>query len=58
VTFHADADAPRETLDELCQAAMAHSPVFDSVTNGVPVQVALAEPEPAQPTTEAPPPPI
>jgi uncharacterized OsmC-like protein len=47
VTFDVDADAPPETIEELCQMAQRYSPVFDSVTNPVSVMVSLAEPEQA-----------
>jgi uncharacterized OsmC-like protein len=39
VTFRIKADAPEETLDELCQLAQKRSPVFDIVSNPVPVTV-------------------
>ncbi len=43
MTFHVDADAPREQLQELLEYAKNRSPVFDIVTNPVPVTVRLAE---------------
>lgn len=42
VTFKIQADAPEEKLKELCELAQKRSPVFDIVTNGVPVNVQLA----------------
>jgi uncharacterized OsmC-like protein len=39
VTFRIKADAPEETLDEICQIAQQRSPVFDIVSNPVPVSV-------------------
>jgi uncharacterized OsmC-like protein len=39
VHFKIKADVPDEQLQELCQLGSAHSPVFDSLTNGVPVAV-------------------
>ena len=42
VTFKIKADAPEEKLKELCELAQKRSPVFDVVTNGVPVKVQLA----------------
>ena len=42
VTCHIDADAPRETLEELCQFSRDHSPVFDTISNPVNVTVQLA----------------
>jgi uncharacterized OsmC-like protein len=41
VTFHVTSDAPRETLDELCNLAQRRSPVFDMVSNPVPVTVEM-----------------
>ncbi len=40
VRFRIKADVPDEQLQELCQLGPKHSPVFDSLTNGVPVLVA------------------
>jgi hypothetical protein len=34
-------DAPRETLDELCSLAQRRSPVFDMISNPVPVTVEM-----------------
>jgi uncharacterized OsmC-like protein len=39
VTFRIKADASEETLDELCQLAQQRSPVFDIISNPVPVSV-------------------
>jgi uncharacterized OsmC-like protein len=39
VTFRIKGNAPEETLDELCQLAQQRSPVFDIVSNPVPVSV-------------------
>jgi len=41
VTFRIKADAPEEKLQELCQLAQRRSPVFDIVSNPVPVSVRL-----------------
>jgi uncharacterized OsmC-like protein len=41
VTFLVTSDAPRETLDELCSLAQRRSPVFDMVSNPVPVAVEM-----------------
>jgi uncharacterized OsmC-like protein len=41
VTFKIKADAPDEKLKELCELAQKRSPVFDIVTNRVPVKVQL-----------------
>jgi uncharacterized OsmC-like protein len=35
------ADAPKEKLEELCRLAQMRSPVFDIVTNSVPVSIKL-----------------
>lgn len=43
VTFRVKGDAPRETLEELVQLAQKRSPVFDIVSNPVPVVVTLAQ---------------
>ncbi len=40
VTFRVKADADPETIDDLVRIAQERSPVFDIVTNGVPVRVA------------------
>lgn len=42
VTFKIEADAPEEKLDELVRIAQERSPVFDCVTNPVPVTVRRA----------------
>jgi uncharacterized OsmC-like protein len=39
VSFKIRADVPDERLQETCQLGPGHSPVFDSLTNGVPVSV-------------------
>jgi uncharacterized OsmC-like protein len=39
VDFKIKADVPDEQLQDLCKLGSAHSPVFDSLTNGVPVAV-------------------
>lgn len=39
VVMRVEADADAATLDELVAAAQKHSPVYDIVTNGVPVSV-------------------
>jgi uncharacterized OsmC-like protein len=39
--FKIDADVPDEELEELVQLGPSYSPVFDSVTKGVPVKVQL-----------------
>ena len=39
VTFVVTSGAPRETLDELCSLAQRRSPVFDMISNPVPVTV-------------------
>jgi uncharacterized OsmC-like protein len=41
VTFKIQADAPAEKLKELCELAQRRSPVFDIVSNPVPVSVRL-----------------
>jgi uncharacterized OsmC-like protein len=41
VKFRIEADAPRETLEELVRVAQQRSPVFDVVSHGVPVEVTL-----------------
>lgn len=43
VTFHVKSDAPREQIEKLCQYAQQRSPVFDTITNPVQVNVKLAE---------------
>lgn len=42
ITFKIKSDAPREQLEELVQIAQNRSPVFDIVSNPVPVSVKLA----------------
>jgi uncharacterized OsmC-like protein len=42
VTFAIKADAPAETIRALVQQSIARSAVFDVLTNGVPVSVAVA----------------
>jgi uncharacterized OsmC-like protein len=39
--FKIDADVPEEELQELVQLGPSYSPVFDSITKGVPVKVEL-----------------
>jgi len=39
VTFKVKADAPDEQLQEIVELGTGHSPVFDSLTKGVPVSV-------------------
>jgi uncharacterized OsmC-like protein len=39
--FRIKADVPDDQLEELCKLGPTFSPVFDSVTNGVPVEVSL-----------------
>lgn len=39
VNFKIKADVPEERLEEIVQLGTGHSPVFDSLTNGVPVSV-------------------
>jgi uncharacterized OsmC-like protein len=39
--FKIDADVPEEQLEELVQLGPTYSPVFDSLTKGVPVSVSL-----------------
>ncbi len=41
VTFKIKADAPVEVLQELCELAQNRSPVFDIISNPVPIQVRL-----------------
>ncbi len=41
VKFKIKADAPEEVLEELCQMARQRSPVFDIISNSVPVSVGL-----------------
>jgi len=41
IKFRIKADVPDEQLEELCKLGPTYSPVFDSLTNGVPVEVSL-----------------
>lgn len=41
IKFRIKADVPEEQLEELCQLGPTYSPVFDSLTRGVPVEVSL-----------------
>lgn len=41
ITFEIDGDAPREKLREIVEQSRARSAVFDVLTNGVPVTVAI-----------------
>jgi uncharacterized OsmC-like protein len=41
MVFKIDADVPQEQLEELVQLGPIYSPVFDSITRGVPVTVEL-----------------
>jgi len=41
MVFKIDADVPQEDLEELVQLGPTYSPVFDSITKGVPVSVSL-----------------
>jgi len=41
MVFKIDADVPQEQLEELVQLGPTYSPVFDSLTQGVPVSVEL-----------------
>jgi uncharacterized OsmC-like protein len=43
MTFRIKADVPDEELEALCKLGPTFSPVFDSVTRGVPVEVSLAK---------------
>jgi uncharacterized OsmC-like protein len=43
MVFDIDADASPEELEEIMRLGPTYSPVYDSVTKGVPVKVALAE---------------
>jgi uncharacterized OsmC-like protein len=44
VNFKIKGDAPQEKLREIVERAKARSVVFDIVTNGVPVEVAVDTP--------------
>src|SRR5439155_24790606 len=41
IKLSVEAEAPRETIDELVKIAQARSPVFDIFTNPVPVDITL-----------------
>ena len=41
MVFRIDADAPAEELEEIVKLGPTYSPVYDSVTNGVPVTVEM-----------------
>ena len=41
VYFKIDADVPDEALEDLVKLGPTYSPVYDSITNGVPVKVSL-----------------
>ena len=41
IKFRIKADVPDEQLEELCQLGPTFSPVFDSVSRGVPIEVGL-----------------
>lgn len=41
IKFRIKADVPDEQLEELCQLGPTYSPVFDSLTRGVAVEVSL-----------------
>jgi uncharacterized OsmC-like protein len=41
VNFKIKADVPDEELEEICKLGTDHSPVFDSLTQGVPVSVSV-----------------
>ena len=43
LTFRIKADVPDEQLEELCQLGPTYSPVFDTITRGVSVEVGLAK---------------
>lgn len=43
VTFRIKSEAPREKIEELCRLAQKVSPVFNTLTRGVAVDVTLAE---------------
>ena len=43
ITFKIKSDAPREKLEEIIQVAQQRSPVFDIISNPVPVNVQLGE---------------
>jgi uncharacterized OsmC-like protein len=39
VNFKVKADVPDDQLEQIVKLGSAHSPVFDSLTNGVPVSI-------------------
>ena len=41
VSFTIEGDAPREALQSIVELSRKRSPVFDALTNGVPVQVVM-----------------
>ena len=43
VTFRVKSDAPREKIEAILERAHRRSPVFDTITRGVPVVVTLAD---------------
>ena len=55
VVFEVESSAPRGQIEELVQLAQRYSPVFDSVSHGLPVTVRLAGQKPAPVEREPPP---
>jgi len=53
VTMRVKGDATEEQLQELCELAQRRSPVFDIVTNPVPVQVTMERAEAKRKQTTA-----
>ena len=49
VTMRVKADAPPETVEELCQLAQSRSPVFDIVSNPTPISVRVEQANPLAP---------
>jgi len=49
VTFRVKADAPPETIEELCRLAQARSPVFDIVSNPTPIAIRVEQAKSAAP---------
>lgn len=43
VNFHVQSDAPKEKLDELCKLAQMRSPVFNTISEPVPIDVQLTK---------------
>jgi uncharacterized OsmC-like protein len=43
VTYHVEADAPRQKLEALCEYVQETSPVVDVIRNPVPLSIELAE---------------